>query len=103
MSDLTQGIWTNWSGFQKAKPQQILQPVNIQELQSIVYEQQKIRVVGAGPSFTPLVCTDATLVSLDRISGVASFDVEHCQSNIYAGTRLYDLDQHLQQQRVQIH
>lgn len=41
MSDLTQGIWTNWSGFQKAKPQQILQPVNIQELQSIVYEQQK--------------------------------------------------------------
>jgi hypothetical protein len=44
MSDLTQGIWSNWSGFQKAKPQQILQPVNIQELQSIVYEQQKIRV-----------------------------------------------------------
>ena len=44
MSDLTQGIWTNWSGFQKAKPQQILQPVNIQQLQSIVYEQQKIRV-----------------------------------------------------------
>ena len=100
MSDLTQGIWTNWSGFQKAKPQQILQPVNIQELQSIVYEQQKIRVVGAGHSFTPLVCTDATLVSLDRISGVASFDVEHCQSNIYAGTRLYDLDQHLQQQSI---
>ena len=100
MSDLTQGIWSNWSGFQKAKPQQILQPVNIQELQSIVYEQQKIRVVGAGHSFTPLVCTDATLVSLDRISGVASFDVEHCQSNIYAGTRLYDLDQHLQQQSI---
>jgi FAD/FMN-containing dehydrogenase len=46
------------------------------------------------------VCTDATLVSLDRISGIASFDVEHCQSNIYAGTRLYDLDQHLQQQSI---
>lgn len=61
---------------------------------------KKIRVVGAGHSFTPLVCTDATLVSLDRISGVASFDVEHCQSNIYAGTRLYDLDQHLQQQSI---
>ena len=48
MSDLKQGIWSNWSGLQKAKPQQILQPENIQELQSIVHEQQKIRVVGAG-------------------------------------------------------
>ena len=44
MSNLTQTTWMNWSGFHKANPQQILQPVNIQELQSIVYEQQKIRV-----------------------------------------------------------
>ena len=100
MSDLKQGIWSNWSGFQKAKPQQILQPTNIHELQSIVRDHAKIRVVGAGHSFTPLVCTDATLVSLDRISGVASFDLERCQSNIYAGTRLYDLDQYLQQQSI---
>ena len=100
MSDLKQGIWSNWSGFQKAKPQHILQPTNIHELQSIVRDHAKIRVVGAGHSFTPLVCTDATLVSLDRISGVASFDLERCQSNIYAGTRLYDLDQYLQQQSI---
>ena len=100
MSDLKQGIWSNWSGFQKAKPQQILQPANTHELQSIVRDHAKIRVVGAGHSFTPLVCTDATLVFLDRISGVASFDLERCQSNIYAGTRLYDLDQYLQQQSI---
>ncbi|WP_109440923.1 D-arabinono-1,4-lactone oxidase [Acinetobacter haemolyticus] len=100
MSDLTQGIWSNWSGFQKAKPQQILHPANIQELQAMVKAQQKIRVVGAGHSFTPLVCTDATLLSLDHIAGIASTDHERCQSNIYAGTRLYDLDQHLQQQSI---
>ena len=84
MSDLTQTTWTNWSGFQKSNPQQILQPANTHELQSIVRDHAKIRLVGAGHSFTPLVCTDATLVSLDRISGVASFDLERCQSNIYA-------------------
>lgn len=100
MSDLTQTTWTNWSGFQKSNPQQILQPANTHELQSIVRDHAKIRLVGAGHSFTPLVCTDATLVSLDRISGVASFDLERCQSNIYAGTRLYDLDQYLQQQSI---
>ena len=53
MSDLKQGIWSNWSGFQKAKPQQILQPANPHELQSIVRDHAKIRRVGAGHSFTP--------------------------------------------------
>jgi FAD/FMN-containing dehydrogenase len=50
--------------------------------------------------FTPLVCTDATLLSLDHIAGIASTDLDRCQSSIYAGTRLYDLDQHLQQQSI---
>ena len=53
MSNLTQTTWTNWSGFHKANPQQILQPPNIQELQSIVRDYQKIRVVVAGDSLTP--------------------------------------------------
>lgn len=100
MSDLKQGIWSNWSGFQQSKPQQILHPANIQELQSIVAQQQKIRVIGAGHSFTALVCSDATLLSLDHIAGIASTDAGLCQSSIYAGTRLFDLDQLLQQQSI---
>ena len=95
MSSLNQNTWSNWSGLQKSQPQQIFQPAHVSELQNMVREQQKIRVVGAGHSFSPLVCTDATLLSLDHISGVASFDAERCQSRVYAGTRLYDLDQHL--------
>lgn len=95
MSNLTQTTWTNWSGFHKANPQQILQPPNIQELQSIVRDYQKIRVVGAGHSFTPLVCTDATLLSLDRIVGVTNLDVERCRCDVDAGTRLYDLEHYL--------
>ena len=100
MSDRHQAKWSNWSGFQTSSPQQILQPANLQELQNIVRDHDKIRVVGAGHSFTPLVCTDATLLSLDHISGVVSTDTNRCQSSIYAGTRLYDLDQHLQQQSI---
>lgn len=100
MSDLKQGIWSNWSGYQQSKPQQILHPANIQELQSIVAQQQKIRVIGAGHSFTPLVCSDATLLSLDHIAGIASTDAGLCQSSIYAGTRLFDLDRLLQQQSI---
>lgn len=88
--------WSNWSGFQQAHPQHILHPDNVLELQHIVQSHPKIRVVGAGHSFTPLVCTDATLVSLNQISGVASSDTAHSRCSIYAGTRLYNLDQYLE-------
>ena len=88
--------WSNWSGFQQAHPQHILHPDNVLELQSIVQSHPKIRVVGAGHSFTPLVCTDATLVSLNQISGVASSHTAHSRCSIYAGTRLYNLDQYLE-------
>lgn len=88
--------WSNWSGFQQAHPQHILHPENVLELQHIVQSHPKIRVVGAGHSFTPLVCTDATLVSLNQISGMASSDTAHSRCSIYAGTRLYNLDQYLE-------
>lgn len=88
--------WSNWSGFQQAHPEHILHPENVLELQHIVQSHPKIRVVGAGHSFTPLVCTDATLVSLNQISGVASSDTAHSRCSIYAGTRLYNLDQYLE-------
>ena len=88
--------WSNWSGFQQAHPQHILHPENVLELQHIVQSHPKIRVVGAGHSFTPLVCTDATLVSLNQISGVSSSDTAHSRCSLYAGTRLYNLDQYLE-------
>ena len=88
--------WSNWSGLQQAHPQHILHPDNVLELQHIVQSHPKIRVVGAGHSFTPLVCTDATLVSLNQISGVSSSDTAHSRCSLYAGTRLYNLDQYLE-------
>lgn len=96
MRALSANTWTNWSGFQKAQPQHIFHPTDIQALQDIVRDHPKIRVVGAGHSFSPLVCTDATLISLNHMTGVVSSDVSHCQSTIYSGTRLCDLDESLQ-------
>ena len=91
MNDRKQNFWKNWSGFQSSMPKEILYPKNIEELQNIVENSNKIRVVGAGHSFTPLVCTDETLLSLDYISGVEKSDMECCQSTIFAGTRLFKL------------
>ena len=96
MSKLKQHTWNNWSGFQTSNPRQLLKPHSIDELKVIVRESDKIRVAGASHSFTPLVATDATLLSLDHLSGVENIDQEQCATTILAGTRLYDLDQYLQ-------
>ena len=96
MNELTQQIWRNWSGFQTSQPQYILKPNNIEELQQIVRENDQIRVAGASHSFTPLVQTNATLLSLDYIAGVENIDQERCVGTVLAGTRLFNLDQYLQ-------
>ncbi|MBJ8422074.1 FAD-binding protein [Acinetobacter bereziniae] len=96
MSIMNQQQWNNWSGFQHSQPEHILKPSSIDELKNIVQNHHKIRVVGAGHSFTPLVCTDATLLSLDHFSGVENVNTALTQANIWSGTRLFNLDQYLE-------
>ncbi|WP_151823916.1 D-arabinono-1,4-lactone oxidase [Acinetobacter bereziniae] len=93
---MNQQKWNNWSGFQQSQPEHILKPSSIDELKNIVQNHHKIRVVGAGHSFTPLVCTDATLLSLDHFSGVENVNTALTQANIWSGTRLFNLDQYLE-------
>lgn len=93
---LNQQKWNNWSGYQQSHPEQILKPDSLDELKHIVQTQAKIRVVGAGHSFTPLVSTDATLLSLDGLSGVDQVNTEFAQASIWAGTRLFNLGQYLE-------
>ena len=38
-----QKVWRNWSGLQQSYPMQILKPQNMDELQSIVKNNAKIR------------------------------------------------------------
>ncbi|QIO05050.1 D-arabinono-1,4-lactone oxidase [Acinetobacter shaoyimingii] len=88
--------WSNWSGYCQSQPKKIVTPNDLEQLQTMVAEHEKIRVVGAGHSFTPLVQTNETLISLDRFSNVHHVDQTTCQSTLGAGIRLYDLGAYLQ-------
>ena len=87
-------LWQNWSGLQQARPYLYL-PKNIESLKNLVRTHEKIRVVGAGHSFSPLAVTEDVLVQLDQIKGIVSIDTHQCQSTVYAGTRLHDLGEKL--------
>jgi FAD-linked oxidoreductase len=89
--------WSNWSGSVKADPAKRAVPADIEELQAIVRAAQgPIRVSGAGHSFTPLVATTGTIVSLDWISGLKAHDPDKCRAVVGAGSRLRELTKALQ-------
>lgn len=88
--------WKNWSGSQVCYPEFRKAPASVEELQSLITSAKgKIRPVGAGHSFMPLVPTDDTILSLSRLSGVVSHDASKNQATIWAGTRLGDIGEPL--------
>lgn len=86
--------WTNWSGSQHSNPS-IFHPYSIEMLQGLVHVYPKLRVVGAGHSFSPLVKTSDVLVCLDQLKGMCDFDQKECRSSFWAGTRLYAVGEKL--------
>ncbi len=85
-------LWQNWAGTQHAYPATRAAPASADEAAHLLKTAQgPVRMVGAGHSFTGLVPTDATLVSLDRMTGVLGHDPVTLQASVGAGTRLYEL------------
>ncbi|QPC93771.1 D-arabinono-1,4-lactone oxidase [Mesorhizobium sp. INR15] len=81
--------WSNWSGFVKAEPRLMASPADAGELGDLVRTAPgPVRVVGAGHSFTPLVKSEGTILSLEKIEGLVSHDAERHLARVRAGTRL---------------
>jgi hypothetical protein len=80
--------WRNWSGSQQSLPAVRSAPASVQELQALIAAASgTVRPVGAGHSFSPLVPTDDTIVSLSRLSGLISHDPQRLQATLWADIR----------------
>lgn len=91
--------WRNWSGSQVCYPQNRLAPASISELSQIIQAASgTIRAVGAGHSFSPLVPTNDTMITLSRLNGVAAINEADTTATIWAGTRLGEIGEPLAQQ-----
>jgi FAD-linked oxidoreductase len=85
-------VWRNWSGIANSYPAVRSSPGSEDELAELLRKTPApIRPVGTGHSFTSLVPTDGTLVSLDQMSGIVSHDPAGNTASVWAGTRLGDL------------
>ncbi len=61
--------WRNWSGSVVAHPAVIARPRDEAELARVVREAPRLRVAGAGHSFSPLCETDGVLLQLADMEG----------------------------------
>lgn len=88
-------FWRNWNDNFVCRPERLLAPRTTEDVVSIVRDararERRVRPVGAGYSYTPLVQTDHDLVSLDALSGVWEIDLESGTAVAGPGTRLHQL------------
>ena len=85
-------VWRNWSGLQYAYPAERAAPDSEEKVLDILaHAPAPIRPVGAGHSFTRLVPTDGTLLTLDGLAGLVGHDAARLQATVRTGTRLGEL------------
>jgi FAD/FMN-containing dehydrogenase len=85
-------VWTNWVGNQSFTPGYSATPRDEDEVATLVREAaqlgSRVRVAGAGHSFTPVVSTDGLLLDLSALTGVMTTDRDRKRATALAGTTI---------------
>jgi FAD-linked oxidoreductase len=87
---------SNWLGNIPFQHKHFVRPENEEQLAELVSKAnrqgEKIRVVGAGHSWSPACASKDYLVNLDKLSGIRSLDPTQVTATVGAGSRLKDLN-----------
>lgn len=87
--------WRNWAGNSRCEPDLVLEPRSRFEVVEIVRRAaaagQRVKVVGAGHSFTAIACTDGVLLHLDHLDRVVDVDPVRRRVTVEAGITLHRL------------
>ncbi len=90
----------NWARTVCARPQTYIQPRSEVEVQEIVRATRRrggrLRVVGAGHSWTDAAACDDTMLNLDLLDRVIDVDLQHWRITVQAGIRIRRLIEELE-------
>ncbi|MHB8240992.1 MAG: D-arabinono-1,4-lactone oxidase [Solirubrobacteraceae bacterium] len=91
--------WRNWAGDQRCTPAALHTPRSTDELAAAIAgaagRGQRVRVAGAGHSFSENVCTDGAMIKLDRLSRVIDLDTTSGLVTVEAGITIHELSRQL--------
>lgn len=81
--------WQNWAGNQQAQPRAMHYPQNAEQVRDILNSANNtVRCFGGSHSFSPLVPTNDTLISLEAMNGLLHHDLNANTATFAAGSRL---------------
>lgn len=77
-TDTAGGEWRNWAGDEGCRPKAVVRPESIEQVGEALARAAtagwRVRVAGAGHSFSDIACTDGMLISLERFGQVLDVD-----------------------------
>jgi L-gulono-1,4-lactone dehydrogenase len=98
MGGTTRG-WSNWSGLATAHPAQLIAPADATEVADAVVAAGnnglRVKMVGAGHSFTDIAVTDGLMLRPDRLVGIVGVDRDTMTVTVLGGTPLHVLNERL--------
>lgn len=89
---LAQGgsTWRSWGGNLTVRPSALVHPETDDELEQVLRDAAeqglRVRPVGSGHSFSPLVCTSDVLLDTSGLTGLRAIDVNKQQITVFGGT-----------------
>ena len=93
------GEWVNWAGDQRCRPARFERPGSREELAEVVAAAtaagRRVKVAGAGHSFTEAAMTDGVMIDLGGLGGVLDADPGSGLVRVAGGARLADLNEEL--------
>jgi L-gulono-1,4-lactone dehydrogenase len=82
-------VWKNWAGDQRCAPERFERPASEDELARLVAGAPRVKVAGAGHSFTDIACTDGLMLDLSRMNRVLRVDGD--EVTVEAGITIREL------------
>jgi FAD/FMN-containing dehydrogenase len=99
---LSNYTFTNWGRNISVEIPHYYQPVSENEICDIVRKSEKIRLVGAGHSWSALCVSSEALINLDNYNKVLSIDKNNLTARIQSGIRIYQLNQALDREGLAV-
>lgn len=91
--------WRNWAGDQTCSPAAVEQPGSIEDVVAAVQragaEGRRVRVAGAGHSFSDIALTDGLQLRLDRLARVLDVDRSSGLVRVQGGVTIHELSARL--------
>ncbi len=88
--------WRNWAGDESCRPREVVHPRSTEEIAAAVARASqagmRVRVAGAGHSFTDIACTDGMLIVLDRFQETLDVDRASGLVRVQAGISIARLN-----------